>query len=238
MGFDLVRKALAAALALLAPLALAAADGRWEGLIAVPGAPQRLVLDIATDAAQRWSGSVILPGRGVAGAPLRDLSVDASLVRFSLAAALPFSAAAPPVVVLRPEGADRMTGTIEFAGLTSAVEVTRRGPPQLDRPPPNRPVGRDLAGRWSGSYEIFGQPRQVTLTLDDAQAEMVIVGSRTTHVPFRRVQRGEHVLLLSDNDFGITFEGRWPTASGQIEGLFGQGPVELPLNLRRAGDGG
>jgi hypothetical protein len=216
--------------------AAAPAEGRWDGTIAVPGAPQRLVLDLEPDAAGGWSGSVILPGRGVKGAPVHELVVEAGQVRFSLAAALPFAADKPPVVVLAPAGVGRLAGHIEFAGLSAVVEVSRQGPPQVDRPPRNQPVGPELGGRWVGSYELFGQPRQVTLTLDGEQAEMVIVGRRTTRVPFEQVRQGEHWLTLSGNEFGIDFEGRW--RSGQIEGTFQQGPIERPLTLRRAETGG
>ena len=63
---------LAAACALPACGAIAAPDasGRWEGSVAIPGNPLRLIIDLEPDARGRWQGSAVLPDRGVKGAPL------------------------------------------------------------------------------------------------------------------------------------------------------------------------
>jgi len=43
------------------------------------------VIDLAQSSDGKWSGSAILPGFGIKGAPLADLSVTDSAVNFSLA---------------------------------------------------------------------------------------------------------------------------------------------------------
>ena len=62
-------------------LAAPGAAGRWEGVADVPGNPLRLVVDLDPGANGRWDGSVILPDRGVKGAPLDELAVSGCDVR-------------------------------------------------------------------------------------------------------------------------------------------------------------
>lgn len=213
------------------------ADGRWEGTIAIPGGPQPLVIDIE-HGADGLAATAILPGRGVKGAPLRELVADADALQASLSAVLPFPSDDPPRLTLRDAGGGRAQGQLAFAGLSAPVTLVRTGQAQVDRPAPNKPVSAELAGRWVGRYELFGSPRQVTLTLAGPRAEMVIVGRRTTTIAFDSVREGRRFVALGGNEYGIGFEGRWREAGGPIEGVFLQGPLELPLTLTRAADGG
>lgn len=220
---------------LSAACAFADADyaGRWEGEIAVPGAPQPLVLDLAREPSGDWVGSVVLPGRRVKGAPLADIAVGDSGIRVGIGAAMPYPVDSEPVISARRDAAGHLRGEMQFAGLTAPVDLRRSGPPQVDRPPGSSPVDRALEGSWSGRYELFGSPREVSLVLDGKSATMTIVGRRTTEVKFAVVRQRGAALALSGNSYDIAFEGRWDAADARIDGTFLQGPIELPLVLRR-----
>jgi hypothetical protein len=221
--------------------AAAAGDavGRWEGVAQIPGAPMRVVVDLVRDGPV-WSGSVILPGRGVKGAPLQALQVDADGVRFGLAAALRFAPDPPPHAALRWRADGALAGDYTQAGHRAPLVLQRTGEAQVDRPTPPTPIGAELAGRWRGRYELGGLPRDVTLTLTQGatgsgSGELVIVGRRTTTLPVDHVVQTRSRITLESSGAGIRIEGRWQ--AGTIEGQFVQGPFEAQLTLRRDGAG-
>jgi hypothetical protein len=234
--------ALAAACALVAAHALAVPDpgGRWEGVADVPGNPLRLVVDLDRAPNGRWDGSVILPDRGVKGAPLDALAVSGCDVRFDLASAFGGGGGgAQPHVALACQPDGSLAGTFELAGLGTRVSLHRSGAAQVDRPPANGVVGAALAGRWTGRYELGGFAREVTLTLANrgdagGGGQLVIVGKRTTTLDVDQVVQGREFVTLRASAANYRIEGRF-TAEGIIEGAVIQGPFEAAIVLRRAG---
>ena len=232
--------ALAAACALAAAQALAApaAAGRWEGVADVPGNPLRLVLDLDQAPGGRWDGSVILPDRGVKGAPLDGLAVSGCDVRFELTAAFAGGGGAQPRVALACQPDGTLAGTFELAGLSTRVSLRRSGAAQVDRPPANSVISAALAGRWTGRYELGGFAREVTLTLANrgdsgGGGQLVIVGKRTTTLDVDQVVQGREFVTLRASAANYRIEGRF-TADGAIEGAVSQGPFEAAIVLRRA----
>jgi hypothetical protein len=208
-------------------------EGRWEGRIEVPGAPQPLVIDLAP-LEGGWLGSAILPGRGVKGAALGDLRVTADGVDATLGAALPGPVDPPPALGLRLDAGGALRGELQLSGLAAPVVLQRSGAAQVDRAPASTPVVAALAGEWRGGYEFLGYPRSVSLRLEGTRAQMRIVGRRTTDIDFTRVRQRGSFLSLSGNPYDIGFEGLWDADKGLIDGSFLQGPIELPLCLERA----
>jgi hypothetical protein len=239
------------ALPLLMPALVAAAtlhaaspEGRWEGEVTLPGAaPLPLVLDLAPDARGAWAGSVTLPGRGVKGAPLDALTVDASgRVQAGLGAAFSGAPAdTAPLLAVRmlPDG--RLEGELRQGGHSGRLQLQRSGEAQVDRPPPSTPVPAGRAGTWRGRYELGGYPREVTLTLAAPPAspgELLIVGKRRTQLAIDKVRAGERFVTLEASAAGIRLEGQWDARSGRFDGQFIQGPFEAPLQLQRATEAG
>ncbi len=221
--------------ALAATTTAAPLDGRWEGRAQVPGAPQPVVLDL-----QGGAGSVTLPGRGVSGAPLRELRVTDGTVSASLAAAIPsFGAPGPAAAVeltLAPDG--RLAGQFRQGGWSAPLMLVRTGAAQVTPAPASTPISPALAGTWKGGYALGGVPREVTLVLaatQPATAMLVIVGKRRNEVPVDRVAQGPVYLMLESSEFGLVIEGR--VGAGVIEGTLQQGPIEVPLRLVREGAG-
>ncbi|MFO1271573.1 MAG: hypothetical protein U1F50_07845 [Rubrivivax sp.] len=230
-------KTLSSAAAVLAACAVNATplDGRWEGWARVPGAAQPLVLDL-----EGGRGSVTLPGRGVSGAPLRDLRQSDTAVSASLAAAIPaYGASAPaPAVELALRADGRLAGRFNQAGWSAPLELQRTGAAQVAPAPAGTAIDPALAGTWRGRYELDGVPREVTLVLaatQPASATLVIVGKRRVEVPVDRVAQGPAYLTLESSEFGLVVEGR--VGHGVIDGTLQQGPFDLPLRLVREGGG-
>jgi hypothetical protein len=230
---------------LLAVTAVVAAPdpaGRWEGIAQIPGAPQRLVLDLARDDQRNgWTGSLTLPGRGTKGAPLQALQVgDDGSVQADAASAFggpPGDLPTQLALRLSPDG--RLEGQWRQGGHAAGVSLRRSGEAQVDPPPARTTVPATLAGTWRGRYVLGGYPREVTLTLQatsDPQAsagELLIVGKRRSQLVVDRVNAGTRFVTLEAGSAGIRLEGRWDASSGVIEGTFSQGPFEAPVRLQR-----
>ena len=232
----------ASALVLLAAAAPAATaadlSGRWEGTAQVPGAPQPLVLDVASSASG-WRGSIILPGRGVKGAPLNALQVDAAGLQAELASAFVLPAQPAPLLRLAAQADGSLDGDLRMAGASAAVHLQRTGAAQVDVPPTGTAVSAQLAGTWAGRYELGGVRREVTLKVANGpdgrgRGEIVVVGKRTTTLPVDRVVQGREFVSFESSAVDYRIEGRWATPDGSIQALVVQGPFEAPIVLRRA----
>ena len=225
-------------LACLAPCMAIASDlaGRWEGTAEIPGNPQRIVVDVARDGSA-WRGSVVLPGRSVKGAALRDVKPEGAGLRASLAGAFPGARPAPELVLVR-RGDDTLGGELRMAGHSAPLALQRSGPPQVDSEPARTAVSAELAGTWVGRYELGGVPRDVTLKVANgaqgpASGELRVVGRRETTLAVDRVVQGREFVSFEATAADFRIEGRWATPDGTIQGQVLYGPFEAPIVLRR-----
>jgi hypothetical protein len=215
------------------------AAGRWEGSIKIPGGEFPLVVDLDQVDGKDWAGSIIIPGLGVKGAPLSDLSIGNSEISFTIKAALASERTGQAKFRGRVTSVDHLTGDFLQAGNTALCTLQKTGPPQVELPRKSSAISHELEGEWKGDYEMDGYPRHVTLTLanhrlDGASAQLVIVGKKTNNVPVELVTEESGFLTIKSPEFGITYEGRFRKEADGINGMFTLGPFELPLVLRRA----
>src|SRR5262245_22119370 len=75
--------------------AAALSEGRWEGVIRIPGNDQPVVVDLAPASSGGWTGSIILTGLGIKGAPLSNIAVTDADVSFDMGPALGDAKAGP-----------------------------------------------------------------------------------------------------------------------------------------------
>jgi hypothetical protein len=211
---------------------------RWEGALHVPGRELTLVLDIAQDPAGTWTGSVILPGFGIKGAPIARLEVKQTELYATIDALLP-APNANATIKARLERSGALAGEFELAGNVARFELKRTGAAQVETPPQSTPIATELEGEWTGDYELLGYPRHVTLKLKNestgkAHAELVIVGKKTNNVRVVTViQRGAFVSLDAP-EFGMRVEGKLDPADGVFKATLTQGPFEVNFALRRS----
>jgi hypothetical protein len=215
------------------------AAGRWEGSAQIPGGELKLIVDLSDESGQGWIGSIIIPGFGVKGAPLADLHVRAGEFAFAIKGALGNERAGQAEIHanLNPDG--DLAGDFRQGGNRAPFVLKKTGPPQVELPPRNTAVGKELEGEWKGEYEMIGYMRHVTMKFsnrgaDGAGVEFVIVGKKTNNVPVSLVTQEGDFLTIKSDEFGITYEGRFRKEAGEIKGTFTQGPFELPLVMRRA----
>jgi hypothetical protein len=225
---------LLAAGALALPLAQAA-EGRWEGTARLPGLAVPVVIDLARDGTT-WVGSATLPGRAVAGAPLRALVVAADgSVRATLA---PGAGGAPggeaQIELQRGAQSGTLDGQWRQGGHSAPLVLRRIGAAQRAIEPAAAALAPALAGTWRASYDIGFGKRDVTLRIVPPRATMTIAGRRTTELSFDEVRQVGGLLMLRSSEFDIAIEAPWATAAqGLMQAVWMQGPFEAALPLRR-----
>ena len=207
-----------------------AISGRWEGTTHIAEDDLNLIVDLAQENGA-WVGSIIIPGLDMKGVPLTDITVKESVVSFSVKGTLGIQ------LKLQLDGNGKLTGNFEQAGNRALTTLQKTGLPQVEYPPRNTPVAKELEGEWKGDYQMLGYTRHVSIKFtnrgsDGAAAEFVIVGRRTNNLPVDLVTQEGDLLSVNSHEIGISFEGR--LRDGKLSGAIRQGAIETPLVLERA----
>lgn len=212
--------------------------GRWEGAAQIPGLELKLIIDLAEETGKGWIGSIIVPGFGVKGAPLIDRKARGGDFVFEINGALGNQRAGQAEIQAHLNADGDLAGDFRQGGNSAPFVLKKTGPPQVELPPRNTAVSKDVEGEWKGDYEMMGYARHATMKFSNrgaegAALEFVIVGKKVNNVPVSLVTQDENFLTVKSTEFGITFEGRFNKEAGEIKGILTQGPLEAPLLLRR-----
>ncbi|MEY2562195.1 MAG: hypothetical protein QOH88_388 [Verrucomicrobiota bacterium] len=215
------------------------ASGRWEGSAQIPGAELKLIVDLSEESEKGMIGSIIIPGYGVKGAQLVDLHVRGGELAFAIKGALGSERAGQAELHAHLSTDGHLAGEFRQGGNRAPFVLEKTGPAQVELPLRNTPVSKELEGEWKGEYELNGYARHVTMKFSNRGAEgagleFVIVGKKTNNVPVTLVTQEEDFLTIKSDDFGMTYEGRFPKGAAEIKGMLTQGPFEVPLVMRRA----
>ena len=228
-----------ASLMLCPVLACAAGfEGRWEGQANIPGRDARIVLDLAPQTSGGWSGSIILPGLGIKGAPLSDIVVHDADVAFDLGTLLSVANDGSARFRMHLDG-DTMAGEMHQAGNVAQVALSREGAAQVDTVTKSTPVARVLEDQWRGEFELGGYPRQVTITLANhpgsaATATFVVVGKQVNDLPVDLMIEDGTVLRIESRATRVAFEGHLIDNDEALSGTIEVASMERPLVLRRS----
>ena len=207
-----------------------ALSGRWEGTARIPDDDLTVVVDLAQNN-DEWVGSIIIPGLGVKGTPLTDIKADPPDINFVVKGPLGIR------LNLRLLDANtKLAGNFEQAGNRAPATLQKTGPPQVEYPPRNTPVAKELEGEWKGDYEMLGYTRHVSIKFanhpDGATADFVVVGRKHNVLPVDLVMQEGDLVTVDSHGMGFSFEGR--LKNGKLTGAVRQGAIETPLVLERA----
>lgn len=206
--------------------------GRWQGAIQIPGKEVPLVVDLAPARDGGWTGSLILPGFEIKGAPLVDLSVKDSAVAFALKDTF-----GGPKFTAHLNADGSLAGDLMQSGNTAPFVLRKTGPPQVDHPRASTPVRAELLGEWRGDFDMPMGKVHARLTLihqPAATAAQFAFGMRKeTDAPVDFVSQDGDWLTVSAHQMGIAFEGRFRADANEIVGSFIEGGFEMPLVLHR-----
>jgi hypothetical protein len=233
-------------LALLSWTALSAAEtrsGRWEGVLHLPREELQLIVDLDRAAAGQWIGSVIIPALHIKGAAVSDIVASDSALSFSIQEALGIPHEEQATFSGTARGDTLVAGTFKMAGNSAPFERTRTGPPQVELPPKSTPIDENLAGTWEGTYTLKdGRDRHVTLTLEShgkaaGTATLLIVGKEPHNFPIDLVTVEGTFVTIESLRVPVKIEGRLHQSAAEFVAVMDQGPIEVPLVLRRKGKG-
>ena len=201
-------------------------SGRWEGSAQIPDDELTVVVDLAQENGA-WVGSIVIPGLGLKGVPLTDIKVQPPDLNFAVKGALGIQ------LKLRLDANNKMAGNFEQGGNRAPASLQKTGPPQVEYPPRNTPVSKELEGEWKGDYEMLGYTRHVSIKFanhpDGATAEFVIVGRKRNVLPVDLVTQEGEMVTVDSHEMGFSFEGR--LKNGKLTGAVRQGAIETPLVL-------
>ena len=204
-------------------------NGRWENTAQIPDNELSVVIDLAQENGA-WVGSIIIPGLGIKGVSLNDIRVQPPDVNFAVKGG-------PGIELkLRLDANNKLAGNLEQAGNRAPATLQKTGPPQVEYPPRNTPVAKELEGEWKGDYEMLGSTRHVSIKFanhpDGATADFVIVGRKHNVLPVDLVTQEGDLVTVDSHEMGFSFEGR--LRDGKLAGAIQQGAIETPLDLVRA----
>jgi hypothetical protein len=214
------------------------AAGRWEGIVQLPGNELKLIVDLSDDNGKGWTGSVIVPGFGIKGATLVDLHVRGGDLDFAIQGALGNQRAGRAEMKGHLTADGHLAGDFSEGGNRAPFVLEKTGLAQVDLPPRNTAVAKELEGEWKGDYEMMGYARHATMKFtnrgaEGAALEFTIVGKKVNNVPVSLVTQDENFLTVKSEEFGITFEGQFNKATGELKGSLSQGALEAPLVFKR-----
>ena len=203
-------------------------SGRWEGTAQIPDNELSVVIDLAQENGA-WVGSIIIPGLGIKGVSLNDIRVQPPDVNFAVKGG-------PGIELkLRLDANNKLAGNLEQAGNRTPATLQKTGPPQVEYPPRNTPVAKELEGEWKGDYEMLGNTRHVSIKFanhpDGAAADFVVVGRKHNVLPVDLVTQESDLVTVDSHEMGFSFEGR--LRDGKLTGAIHQGAIETPLVLVR-----
>jgi hypothetical protein len=207
-----------------------ASSGRWEGTARIPDDELNIIVDLAQQNGA-WVGSIIIPGLGMKGTSLTDIKVQSPDVKFAVKGPLGIQ-----MNLRLLDANNKLTGNFEQAGNRAPATLQKTGPPQVESPPRNTPVAKELEGEWKGEYEMLGYTRHVSIKFanhpDSATADFVIVGRKHNVLPVDLVTQEGDLVTVDSHEMGFSFEGR--LRNGKLTGAIRQAAIETPLVLVRA----
>jgi hypothetical protein len=209
------------------------AAARWEGNVQIPGRDLRVVIDLEEDSQGQWTGSAIVPGFGIKGAPLTGITVKESDVAFAIKGAL-----GDAKFKGRLTANNTLTGDFQQGGNTAPFTLQKAGPPQVELPRHSTAIRKELEGTWQGEMDFMGT---VKVRLDlanqpggNAAAKFTLTRTRENPLPLNLVTDEGGILTVQATDMGITYEGKFRKEANEINGTFQQGPIEVTLVLHPA----
>ena len=205
-------------------------SGRWEGTARVPDDELTVVVDLAQENGA-WVGSIIIPGLGVKGDAAHGHQGGTARCKFRRE-----RPARDSTELRLLDANNKLAGNFEQAGNRAPATLQKTGPPQVEYPPRNTPVAKELEGEWKGDYEMLGYTRHVSIKFanhpDGATADFVIVGRKHNVLPVDLVTQEGDLVTVDSHEMGFSFEGR--LRDGKLTGAIRQAAMETPLVLARA----
>jgi hypothetical protein len=208
-------------------------SGHWEGTVTLPNFQLSLAIDIARGDAGRFVGTLTNDSEGIAGLPLKSVTLGGRLVQFVIASG---SGSEEFTGVLTADGRT-ISGAFMVNGLSAPIDFTRTGDAKIDRPS-SAPIAKALEGAWNGMLDIGGKSMRIVVTLTNHEdgtstGTVMNLDGGAVPVPISRIaQQGSNVTLEIKVVSG-SYAGSISADGTALEGTWREKSFSAPLTLHR-----
>jgi hypothetical protein len=209
-------------------------SGHWEGTVNLPNFQLPLAIDIARGEPGRFVGTLTNDAEGIAGLPLKTVTLDGRLVQIVIASG---SGSEEYNGVLLSDGRT-ISGAFSANGISAPIDFTRTGDAKIERPS-SAPIGKALEGDWNGTLDVGGKSMRIAVTLANhadgtSTGTMVNLDGGSVAVPISRIaQQGSDVTLEVKAVSG-SYVASMSADGAELAGTWSEKSFSAPLKLRRA----
>jgi hypothetical protein len=215
----------------LALQAQPAPSGHWVGSIAA-GPGINVEVDLAPKAPGVWHGTISIPSQGTKGAPLAEVTVKGNAVSFAIKGA----PGDPRFSGTLSQDAKTISGDFSQGGSTIPLSLAWKGEPKFEVPQKSPPVTKDLEGSWEGPLDVNGTVLRLVLKLandaNGAKGTLISLDQGAVEIPVSTIAQDGSRLKVTVGMISGVFDGE--LKAGELTGVWTQGPLSLPLVLKRA----
>lgn len=209
-------------------------SGHWEGTIQVPDHEVMFELDLAKNDKGMLAGTFTSPNGTIKGLPLARIAVEGTSITFQVDRPdRPFTG------VISADGKS-IAGNITAEGRSVPFSLRRTGEAKIPATAASAPIGKELEGTWSGTMDVNGMQMHIVLKLAN-QSDGTSAGSISNldqggaDIPIATITQKGTAVTLDVAIVAGTYAGTLNTDETELRGTWTQGPLNVPLTLRRSG---
>ena len=205
--------------------------GHWTGTLAAgPGID--VEVDLAEKAPGVWHGTISIPTQGSKGIPLSELTVKGTAVSFAIKG----GPGDPRFSGTLSADGKTISGTFSQGGGSLPLSLAWKGEPKFEVPQKSPPVTKDLEGSWEGPLDVKGTVLRLVLKLandkDGAKGVLISLDQGAIEIPLSTIAQTGSQVKFTVNMISGAFDGE--LKGGELVGTWTQGPLSLPLVLKRS----
>jgi hypothetical protein len=206
----------------------------WDGAIQLQDHLMGITLDLSKNPAGQWIGSVSIVDARIVDAPLMQISVDGSTVRFKMG----ISHDSFEGKVSDDGGV--MSGTAASDEGAAPFNLKRSGDANVKVPPSSTTLSTDFEGNWEGTLDAPGKQLRAVLKLTRgsggvAVGTLISLDEGAQEFPITTITQKDRRLQFEILVIGAKYTGTLDGSGAQIAGDYTQGGLTLPLAFKRAG---
>ena len=206
-------------------------SGHWQGALQAPAMQVPFDLDLAKDAAGRFSGTLSVPAQKITGLPLTKVAVEGTTLNFQARSDQPFSG-------VLSDDRQSITGEFLISGNSLPFALTRTGAAQIEAPRKSAALSKQLEGTWTATLIVEGMAHQLVMTLvnhpdGSASGRIVNEGEGGLELPIAIVQQGSAV-TIETLPVASTVTATLNESGTSLDGTIAQGSATAHVTFRRS----
>jgi hypothetical protein len=208
-------------------------SGHWEGTVNLPNFQLPLAIDIARGEPGGFVGTLTNDADGIAGLPLKTVTLDGRLVQFVIASG---SGLQEYNGVLMSDG-HSISGAFSVNGLSAPIDFTRTGDAKIDRPT-SAPIEKAIEGSWNGTLDVGGKSMRVVVTLTNhadgtSTGTVINLDGGSVAIPISRIAQQGSQVTLEIRVVSGSYVASLSADGAELAGTWTEKSFSAPMTLRR-----